>query len=74
MKMKKVCGVCAAWTGVASVMQIVREATMASASKHLISIFQNVENENERDYAGISDKYMLTMKLGTIYKYYLYCT
>lgn len=55
-------------------MQIVREATMASASKHLISIFQNVENENERDYAGISDKYMLTMKLGTIYKYYLYCT
>ena len=31
MKMKKGCGVCAAWTGGASVMQIVREATMADA-------------------------------------------
>lgn len=31
MKIKKGCGVCAAWTGGASVMQIVREATRASA-------------------------------------------
>jgi len=35
MNMKKGCGVCAAWTGVASVMQMVRGATRASASEYL---------------------------------------
>lgn len=39
MKMKKGCGGCAAWTGVAFVMQMVREATGASASDHLDLLF-----------------------------------
>ena len=48
--MKKGCGVCAAWTG--------------GASDHLDFYFTRImNNENERDYGGISDKYMLTMKL-----------
>jgi len=50
MKMKKGCVVCAAWTGVAFVMQIIREATRASASDLLIFYLIRLKN-NDNDLA-----------------------